>query len=250
MRYLVISDIHSNLEALEAVLAAASGRFEEILCCGDIVGYGPNPREIIETLEQAGARIVRGNHDKAVCGLDDAEEFNDSARDAVLWTRKTLPPKQRDFLLHLPQGPLPIESGRFQLVHGAIRDEDEYLYDPAEAFDDLHAADLPLTFFGHTHYQCVFGLSPQGEFISTFHEPGAANPRMELKLEEGWVYLVNPGSVGQPRDDDPRAGYGLFDSTTRRLELRRVEYDIESVQKKMREFRLPNYLVRRLSFGR
>ncbi|MDD5542229.1 MAG: metallophosphoesterase family protein [Acidobacteriia bacterium] len=250
MRYLVISDIHSNWEALEAVLAAASGKFDEILCCGDIVGYGPNPREIIDKLQHCGARLVRGNHDKAVCGLDDAADFNDTAREAILWTRKILSPDQHQYLLNLPHGPLPVEGGAFQLVHGAVHDEDEYLYDPAEAFDDLHVARLPLTFFGHTHYQCVFSLSPQGEFVSTFHEPGAPHPVIEMELEKGWIYLVNPGSVGQPRDDDPRAAFGLYDSGTRRLELRRVKYDIESVQKKMREFRLPDYLIKRLSFGR
>jgi predicted phosphodiesterase len=250
MRYLLISDVHSNLEALQAVFTAASGKFEKVVCCGDIVGYGPNPGEVIETMQHWSARAVRGNHDKAACGLDDAEDFNDSARDAILWTRKVLSPAQCDFLLHLPQGPLPVEGGDFQLVHGAILDEDEYLYDPALALDNLNAAPLPLTFFGHTHYQGVFSLSPQSDFVATFHESGSVNPLIEIQLEKGWIYLVNPGSVGQPRDDDPRSAYGLYDSETRILQLKRVAYDIDAVQEKMRQFRLPNYLIRRLSFGR
>lgn len=249
MQYLVISDLHSNLEALEAVLTAANGAYEQVICCGDVVGYGPNPNEVISKLLSLHAVIIRGNHDKAASGLEDADLFNESARAATFWTRVTLTPAYLTLLHDLPAGPFVFEEDHFQLVHGSIRDEDEYIFDEGTALEDLEAALIPITFFGHTHYQGFFALDGKGRLSRWVHDPEAIPPFDSLKLEQEIRYLINPGSVGQPRDGDPRTAFALFDSEARQIVFRRVEYDIKAVQEKMRAFQLPSYLIKRLTYG-
>lgn len=249
MRYLVISDLHSNLEALEAVLSSAQGSFERVVCCGDVVGYGPNPNEVIAKLLSLHAVTIRGNHDKAACGIDDADLFNESARAATLWTRAALTPAYLTLLHDLPAGPLVFEEDLSQLVHGSIRDEDEYIFDEGTALEDLDASGIAITFFGHTHYQGFFALDHARRLSRWFHDPDSFPPFDALKLEEGIRYLINPGSVGQPRDGDPRTAFAIFDSEAREVAFRRVEYDIEGVQRKMRAVQLPSYLIKRLTYG-
>jgi predicted phosphodiesterase len=246
MRYLILSDIHSNMTALEAVLAAANGRWEKSVCLGDLVGYGPDPNEVIDRIRSLGAVTIRGNHDKAVSSIVDADEFNPVARSAVLWTREQLRPENRDYLEKLPRGPVPVDS--FSIFHGSLHDEDEYVFSPALAVDGLLNAHSAVSFFGHTHLQGGFAL--RGEDVSILAlKPPAGQSTTTLKLEPGVTYILNPGSIGQPRDGDPRAGFAIADLEKQTVEFWRIPYDIEAVQNRMTRAGLPEPLILRLSFG-
>jgi diadenosine tetraphosphatase ApaH/serine/threonine PP2A family protein phosphatase len=247
MRYLILSDIHANVTALDASLEAAKGRWEKAVCLGDVVGYGPDPNEVIDRMRSLEAVTIRGNHDKAGSGLADAEDFNPVARAAALWTRKQLRPENHEWLEKLPAGPLSVND--FSIVHGAIHDEDEYLFAPAQALDSLADAPSPITFFGHTHVQGGFKLHE--ESVSVLHvKPAGDNSLSTLEIEPATTYMVNPGSVGQPRDGDPRAAFAIADLPNKAVEFWRVSYDIEAVQKRMEANGLPEPLIVRLSFGR
>jgi len=247
MRYLILSDIHANLTALDASLEAAKGRWEKAVCLGDVVGYGPDPNEVIDRVRSLEAVTIRGNHDKAGSGLENAEDFNPVARAAALWTRKQLRPENQEWLEKLPSGPLAVDD--FSIVHGAVHDEDEYLFAPAQALDSLADAPSPVTFFGHTHIQGGFTL--QDERVTVLHfKPGGKELFVTLEIEAGTTYMVNPGSIGQPRDGDTRAAFAIADLPQKHIELWRVPYDIEVVQKRMEVSGLPEPLIQRLAFGR
>lgn len=247
MRYLILSDIHANLTALEAVLEAAQGRWVKAVCLGDLVGYGPDPNEVIDRVRSLGALTIRGNHDKAVSGVADGDEFNPIARSAVLWSRQQLRPDNREYLERLPRGPLTVDD--FSMVHGSLYDEDEYVFSPALALDGLVNAPSPVTFFGHTHLQGGFTL--RGEQVEVLHvRPAGGNPFSTLAVESDTTYLLNPGSIGQARDGDARAAFAIADIENQSVEFWRVPYDIEDVQKRMAKAGLPEPLILRLSFGR
>jgi diadenosine tetraphosphatase ApaH/serine/threonine PP2A family protein phosphatase len=247
MRYLILSDIHANLTALDACLEAVQGRWEKAVCLGDVVGYGPDPNEVIDRLRSLDAVTIRGNHDKASSGVADAEDFNPVARAAALWTRQKLRPDNQAWLENLPSGPLAIDG--FHVVHGAVHDEDEYLVAAAQALDSLADAPSPLTFFGHTHVQGGFSL--QDDRVTVLQpKPADAKPYGTLKIEPGVTYMVNPGSVGQPRDGDTRAAFAIADTLNHCVEFWRVPYNIGAVQKRMEANGLPEPLILRLSFGR
>lgn len=246
MRYLILSDIHANLTALDTVLSVAKGRWQKAVCLGDLVGYGPDPNEVIDRVRALPAVTIRGNHDKAIAGIDDADEFNPIARNAVLWTRAQLRPENREYLENLPMGPLTVDG--FSIVHGAVHDEDEYVLSPSLALDGLRDAPTPVTFFGHTHLQGGFSL--RGEEVTLLHfRPSGGNEFSTLAVEQGTTYLLNPGSIGQPRDGDPRAGFAIADIDKGTVEFWRIPYDIEDVQSRMRRAELPEPLILRLSFG-
>jgi predicted phosphodiesterase len=246
MRYLILSDIHANLTALDTVLDVAKGRWQKAVCLGDLVGYGPDPNEVIDAVRKISAVTIRGNHDKAIAGIADADEFNPVARNAVLWTRDRLRPENREYLENLPKGPLTIDG--FSIVHGAVHDEDEYVLSPALALDGLQNAPSAVTFFGHTHLQGGFSL--RGEDVTLLHfRPAAGKEFSALKVEQGTTYLLNPGSIGQPRDGDPRAGFAIADLDAGSIEFWRIPYNIEDVQARMRGAGLPEPLILRLSFG-
>lgn len=246
MRYLILSDIHSNVTALDTVLDAAKGRWQKAVCLGDLVGYGPDPNEVIDRIRAISAVTIRGNHDKAVAGLADADEFNPVARNAVLWTREQLRPENREYLENLPKGPLTVDG--FSIAHGALYDEDEYVLSPALALDGLLNASTPVTFFGHTHLQGGFSL--RGEDVALLHfKPAGGNQFSTLTIEQGTTYLLNPGSIGQPRDGDPRAGFAIADLDDQFVEFWRIPYSIEAVQERMSRVGLPEPLILRLSFG-
>lgn len=246
MRYLILSDIHANLTALDAVLAVAKGRWQKAVCLGDLVGYGPDPNEVIDRVRALPAVTIRGNHDKAIAGLADADEFNPIARNAVLWTRSQLRPENQEYLENLPKGPMTVDG--FSIVHGAVHDEDEYVLSPVLALDGLRDAPTPVTFFGHTHLQGGFSL--RGEDVALMHfKPSGGNEFFTLRVEQGTTYLLNPGSIGQPRDGDPRAGFAIADLDNQSVEFWRIPYDIENVQGRMRDAGLPEPLILRLSFG-
>jgi len=247
MRYLILSDIHANLTALDAVLDAAQGRWVKAVCLGDLVGYGPDPNEVIDRVRSLGAVTIRGNHDKAVSGIADGDEFNPVARSAVLWSRQQLRPDNREYLQKLPRGPLPVDD--FSIVHGALHDEDEYFFVPSQAIDGLLEASSRVVFFGHTHIQGGFTL--RDDQVEVLHfRPAGGNPFSTLTVEAGTTYLLNPGSIGQARDGDARAAFAIADLENQSVEFWRVPYDIESVQKRMAQAGLPEPLILRLSFGR
>lgn len=248
MRYLILSDIHSNLEALEKCLALAGEKYDAVLCLGDLVGYGPDPNAVIERIRALAKVIVRGNHDKACCGLMDLEDFNAVARIAAEWTRTQLTPEHFEFLRSLPGGP--IRWNGLELVHGSPVDEDEYIMGPPEAIPAFQTTDAPLIFFGHTHCQGGFLLAENGrpQTVQTGLKKEEASA--SVILEPGVRYLVNPGSTGQPRDGDWRSGFAIFDQGQHRLDFYRTPYDLAVTQRKMRQKDLPEPLVRRLEIGR
>jgi predicted phosphodiesterase len=247
MRHLILSDIHANITALDAALEAAKGKWEKAVCLGDVVGYGPDPNEVVDRVRSLDAVTIRGNHDKAGSGLADADDFNPVARSVALWTRDQLRPENREWLVRLPVGPVSIDG--FSIVHGALRDEDEYVFAPAQALDTLLEAPSPVTFFGHTHLQGGFTL--RNDTVEVLHfKPSGGNNFATLRLEDGTTYLLNPGSIGQPRDGDTRAAFSIADLSNQSVEFWRVPYDIEAVQKRMGDGGLPEPLILRLSYGR
>lgn len=246
MRYLILSDIHANSEALEAVMAHAKGRYEQIVCCGDLVGYGADPNQAVEWVRANCKSVVRGNHDKACAGLEDLEWFNPVAREAALWTMTKLTPENADYVRTLPQGPIEVDG--FQMVHGSAADEDEYVLAPGEAELAFCYMEKRMEFFGHTHVQGGFIWNHGRVEILPRVAPRTENLPMELDAECG--YMINPGSVGQPRDGDPRAAYALYDTEASLITYRRTEYNIEGAQRKIREAGLPPILADRLALGR
>ncbi len=250
MRYLIVSDLHANLEGLQAVLSAAANRYDRVICCGDIVGYGPDPNRVTEWVRENAAAVVRGNHDKACCGIADAQEFNQVARAAALWTRACLTAENLEYLRSLAVGPM--EVGGFQIIHGSIQDEDEYIFVAQDAVQDFPYLGCRLTFFGHTHQQGGFERVA-GEAVRAIKpslKSGVASKTLELRERD--QYLLNPGSVGQPRDGDSRAAFVIYtsDQGLGMVEYWRVPYDIVATQQKMLQAGLPQVLALRLSFGR
>ena len=245
MRYLIVSDIHANWEALEAVLEEVHGAYETILCCGDLVGYGADPNRVVQWARENCAAVVRGNHDKASVGLEDLEWFNPVARSAALWTEQALSVENLSYLRALPQGPLRLDS--FQLFHGSLLDEDEYLVSALAAAELAQYVEVGVSFFGHTHIQGAFVLAEQE--IGWLEKPEAEQDRVVVVTEDAVRYLINPGSVGQPRDNDPRAAYALYAPEERRVELRRVPYPVELAQAKILRAGLPEVLAERLAWG-
>jgi diadenosine tetraphosphatase ApaH/serine/threonine PP2A family protein phosphatase len=239
VRRLILSDIHANLEALDAVLAAAAGRYDDLWCLGDLVGYGPDPNAVVRWFMSSPALVIRGNHDKAAIHTEDLAWFNPVAQASARWTAGVLEERHLRWLDALPAGPL--NAGSAQLVHGTPHDEDEYITDLEEAEPILAAAEAPLIFFGHTHLQGAF------ERNARFTRPLITT---EFALHPDAFYLVNPGAVGQPRDGDHRAAFAIWDDESHTITLERVDYDIKSTQAKIRAAGLPEPLARRLQLGR
>jgi len=247
MRYLVLTDIHANLEALEACLSDARDRkCDQTLVLGDLVGYGADPNAVIDrVIALKPLAIVRGNHDKVACGLEQAEGFNAVAKSAARWTLEVLTPQNRDWVAALPQGPTEVDEV-VEICHGSPFDEDAYIFDELDAVRALKVSARPLCLFGHTHYPVTFELSD--ETIESIGSSPASEMRVQIR--DGCRYLINPGSVGQPRDGDPRAAYAIVDTGERRIELYRTKYPVEAAQAKIIEAGLPEVLAQRLAVGR
>jgi len=247
MRYLVVTDIHANLEALDACLADARSRgYDKTLVLGDLVGYGPDPNIVIERVQALKpVAIVRGNHDKVACGLEQAEGFNTVAKSAAVWTLDTLTEANRNWLAELPGGPHDVDD-LIQICHGAPFDEDAYIFDELDAVRALKVSTRPLCLFGHTHYPVTFELSADA-FDMLGPSPAS---EQQIQMRNGSKYLVNPGSIGQPRDGDPRAAYAIADTAQRRVELIRLTYPVEETQDKIIKAGLPEVLAQRLAVGR
>jgi predicted phosphodiesterase len=245
VRFLIISDPHANWHALQRVLADAEGQYDQAICCGDLVGYNPQPVQVLEWVRDNCSVAIRGNHDKVVAGLEDLEWFNDVAKAAARWTMKQLSPEHQRYLQSLARGPINLEH--FSIFHGSPRDEDEYIMSPHDALPGFEYAPQPLCFFGHTHLQGGF-FSIRGR-IGNIPQLRADETHYAFALEPDLFYLINPGSVGQPRDGDPRAAYALYDSDLRLVTLRRVEYPVEQVANEIMRASLPDVLAFRLFQG-
>ncbi len=245
MRYGVFSDVHSNLEALEAVLSVfKKERIQSFLCLGDLVGYGPNPVECVQrVLQLKRLQATAGNHDYASVGMKETTWFNNFATRSITWTKRRLNEEARNFLMRLPRL---IESSQFTMAHGSPRDPiDEYLLSSRQFLDNLEFFRTPICFIGHTHVPCVFYTDSLGVI-------------QQKPLADGETYqfdpqgktIVNVGSVGQPRDGDTRASAMIYDTEKNEVKLIRAVYDIQAVQDKMKQASLPLFLIERLSYGR
>lgn len=238
MRYLILSDIHSNLEALTAVLVDADGHYDRIVNCGDLVGYGPDPNAVVDWSRESGAPAVRGNHDKACASLTDLEWFNPVARASDEWTHGVLQAQNLAFLKDLSMGPQAVNG--FSILHGSPQDEDEYIVNELDVEAAIPHLAPGVSFFGHTHLQGGFEIH-RTVVRRTRPDYFEVNPEVQ--------YLVNPGSVGQPRDGDWRAGYALYNTAERLVVYKRCEYDVASTFRKIIEAGLPEVLGRRLYVG-
>jgi predicted phosphodiesterase len=248
MRYLVLSDIHSNLEALEAVLhASAAQRYDAVLVLGDLVGYGADPNAVVECVRGLNpAAIVRGNHDKVAAGLDDAEDFNPMAKSAAHWTRESLTPQTLEYLRDLPVGPSLVDE-MVEICHGSPLDEDLYVVADMDAARSISVARTPICLFGHTHVALSARMDNHRRLEIDAPE---GHPEFATSIEADSKYLINPGSVGQPRDGDSRAAYAIADLDRNVVTLYRVAYPIEAAQKKILDAGLPPMLAYRLGMGR
>jgi diadenosine tetraphosphatase ApaH/serine/threonine PP2A family protein phosphatase len=249
MRALVVSDIHGNLHALQAVLAAA-GSFDQLWNLGDMVGYGANPNEVLDTLRPLATVSVRGNHDRVCCGLSSAQGFNPVAAEAAAWTERHLTAANLEWLRSVPQGPL-VATHRVMIAHGSPLNEDHYIISMRDAWTPLQRMATEITFFGHTHVQ--------GGFYQKEHDWHEVKPRYAskddvqswtLEMPPGTRHLINPGSIGQPRDCDWRAAYAIYDSEASAITYHRVPYDLIAAQGRILMAGLPERLAARLREGR
>jgi len=248
---LLLSDIHSNLEALEACLAAAPA-YDVAVNLGDVVGYGASPNEVIDRSRNLGKFFVRGNHDKAAAGLTELKEFNPIAGLAALWTREHLNPENLEWLRTLPHGPIQIEDlPGIQFVHASPVDEDEYVVTLRDAIEPLLLSAATITFFGHTHLQGSFSSSQVAtDVFRPEYKTVGQSESAQFPLKVGLRYLINPGSVGQPRDGDWRAAFALYDSDSRIVSFHRVPYNLKRAQDRILAANLPQRLATRLAAGR
>lgn len=240
MRYGIISDIHGNLEALEAAIEALSReKIDKYLCLGDIVGYGADPAQCIKKTRALKPVIVCGNHDAASCGLHDTRYFNEVAREAVIWTEQTLAKRDIAFLKRLK---FVYKNRRLTLVHGTLHEPEafHYMFDRDTAYATFNLMDTKICFVGHSHVPGIFSYKDKA--LNYFYKEN-------VKISKSEKLIVNAGSVGQPRDGDWRLCYSIYDTDKAVIELKRLPYDVEKAQKKILKAGLPNFLAHRLSKG-
>jgi predicted phosphodiesterase len=242
MRILIISDIHANLTAFETVLEDAKEQWEYVWCLGDVVGYGPDPNECVELLRSLPHLCLAGNHDWAALNRLDIRTFNPEARRAVDWTRRTLTPENTAYLDNLP---IHLVIDQYTLAHGSPREPVwEYILEPLIAALNFSHFETPYCLVGHTHQPVIY------EQVSANGDTKAIAPAYREKRQlNGRRQIINPGSVGQPRDANPDAAYALLDIETNVWEHRRIPYDVASVQKRMRQHDMPERLIVRLEHG-
>lgn len=243
MRIVIVSDIHSNFVAAEAVLSAA-GSFDALWCLGDTIGYGPQPNECIELMRAHASVAITGNHDLACLGKIDLRDFNPDARKANIWNGDQLTAENRAWME--PLAPNADIDARFAIAHGSPREPVwEYLLMHEQAMANYDEFRQQVCFIGHSHVQLYFRLRPGFDRC----ERHLGESGLTLDLNDGARFFVNPGSVGQPRDKDPRAGYAILDTDAATIRFFRVEYDIAKTQRQMMDHALPLALIRRLEFG-
>ena len=244
MRYLILSDLHANLDAFDAVLEHASARWDRVLVLGDLVGYGADPNAVVDRVRSLEPEaVIRGNHDKAASGLDDGSQFNHVARIAALWTGTQLTAENLAYVRALPMGPVQIDA-LTEICHGTPFDEDHYIFDAGDAQQALLAASRQVCLFGHTHLPVIFTANA-GRLAADIPDDALSS----LTIEDATRYLVNPGSVGQPRDGDARAAFAFYDDSGS-IEFRRVEYNVGAAQRRISAAGLPQSLANRLAIGR
>ncbi len=241
MKWAILSDIHGNLEALRAV--GEDLRFqgaERIVCLGDVVGYGADPNEAVALLRGLTDSVVAGNHDHGAVGLTEIDHFNSAAREAILWTRDHLSPENAAYLRSLP---LILQEGNVTLVHASPLEPEEwhYVLTYPDAEEGFRALPGDLAFIGHSHRPVIVAKGADGRIGSVLSD--------ETRLEKGVRYIINVGSVGQPRDGDPRSAYGFYDDSEKIYSLKRVPYDIGAARKKITKAGLPRVLAQRLAKG-
>lgn len=242
MRVLLISDIHANLSAFHAVLNAAPA-YDAIWCLGDVVGYGPKPNECVSRLRELNAVTLTGNHDQAAIGNVALEHFRENARAALAWTRTVLTPENRAWLAARQATQLLYEFG-ITLVHASPRDPLwEYIENVRIARENFSRFDTPLCFYGHTHQPTAFHFRQEDRVIA----PNSLRANLEYAVAP--KLLLNPGSVGQPRDGDPRAAFAIYDTDAHSIMPARVAYDIQQTQREILQANLPAQLVARLAAG-
>jgi predicted phosphodiesterase len=251
MRALILSDIHANIDALDAVLAAAP-RHDVVWNLGDLVGYGAAPSAVMQRARQVGTTFVRGNHDRACCGLFGPEHFNPIALAAVEWTQRQLNEENKQWLRKVPRGPIMPDGPEVSCVHGSLLDEDQYVLSTRDACRQLAQGHTRITFFGHTHVQGGFASNAEGEWsqLTPVYSEDNGPDAYELPLSSSATYLINPGSVGQPRDHDWRAAFALYDDAEKRVYFHRVPYDVRLAQARIHRVGLPDVLGSRLRVGR
>jgi len=243
MRIAIVSDIHANYVALETVLAVA-GSFDQLWNLGDTIGYGPQPNECMADMQRLATMMIAGNHDLACIGKVDLSDFNPDARQANLWNGQQLQDAYREVLAGLP--PSCAIDERFLVAHGSPREPVwEYLLTSNQARENFTCFSNQVCLIGHSHIPLVFRLYPDGRCDGPTHIRAGET----LTIEDGVRYFFNPGSVGQPRDQDPRAAYAVLDSDSGSLRFNRVEYDVARTQRQMRDAQLPAALIRRLTYG-
>jgi predicted phosphodiesterase len=246
MKYLILSDIHSNREALSAVLSFVKRKpWDKAVFLGDLVGYGANPNQAVDMVRGLKPLLaIRGNHDKVCSGLEDGELFNRMALEAAMWTRRKLTRGNLQWLKSLPEGPMVVD-GRFAISHGTPIDEDAYIFGELEALNVFRQTDFDLCFFGHSHFPVIFALSPDA--ITTIL---TVAPSFRFKLKPGVRYLINPGSVGQPRDGNPLCSFAIYDGDSKVVSIHRLSYPLRKTQEKILKAGLPRPLADRLALGR
>lgn len=284
MRALIISDIHANLVALEAVLKATQGQYDNIWCLGDVVGYGPRPNECVELMRSESDLCLMGNHDWATLGRPgiDVNDFNPQARSAVLWTRDQMTQENSDYLDELPDNPVsPPEADTVLLTHGSPRQPVwEYILTPSIALENFAIFEQPICLVGHTHKPAIYRWhlhhlydGPEANGTANTQSLEEYDPKdpppdkdyqqvatvdylmpqdgatIILETSDQQRLIINPGSVGQPRDNDARAAYAILDTDEMTLQYKRIPYSIELTQSQMRDANLPRRLIDRLSFG-
>ena len=249
MRALVISDIHGNLQALEAVLAAV-GAVDQVWNLGDTVGYGANPNEVIDMMRLVATVNVRGNHDRVCCGLTSSQGFNPVAAEAANWTHSMLTPRNLRWLRDMPKGPV-VATARAMCAHGSPLHEDHYIVSMRDAWTPLQRMQSEITFIGHTHLQGGFSQreAEWEEERPQYDEQDVAE-QVTIDVPQGTRHLINPGSVGQPRDSDWRAAFAIYDDAVEEVTFFRIPYDVRAAQAAIRAARLPERLASRLSIGR
>jgi predicted phosphodiesterase len=246
VRALVLSDLHSNADALRAVLARVRRKkYDHVVCLGDFVGYGAQPNQVLDTMRMLrGAKkvYIRGNHDRVAAGLDEAEGFNAAAKHAALWTRERLSKPNLRFLRDLPLGP--VQRDEVLLCHGSPMDEDEYVFNGHHAAQVFASCESPFILYGHTHMPVIFAVHANG-----YVEGASIRGDATIRLARGVRYLINPGSVGQPRDRNPLSSFAIVDTKQMTVQFFRVAYDIEKTRASILGAGLPRILADRLTHG-
>ncbi len=250
MNYLILSDIHSNLEALQSVLLEiVYKKIDKYIILGDLVGYGASPNEVVNIIRKRDPKvIIRGNHDKFAAGLENGSDFNYIAHEAALWTQSVLNSENREYITNLQKGPVDIDN-LFYIVHGSPWDEDHYIFESHEALTALSKLDKNIIFYGHTHIPIIWSFDENKRELEVIYIKTDEDGKFRFSLSKDKRYLINPGSVGQPRDYNNKSSFAIFNSDSMIIDFFRINYDIGEAQRKILYAGLNKFLAERLAVG-